>query len=159
MVSWRVFEKCRVDIIWFLSLFSFHILILQGTSMPLTEPNLWIFHIRVFDLSHVTRIPRIEVVPDRRIGNMISFKIRFFIIFPPFDILRFPVQYSAVQGCCAAARFISRWNWITIPRNFVMVSQSLTGFFSPGSFSRSYRIKLGCRVSFHFPNRTAASAP
>ena len=33
--------------------------------MPLTEPDVWISHIRLFDLPHVTRISGVEVVPDR----------------------------------------------------------------------------------------------
>ena len=39
--------------------------------MPLTEPDLWISHIRLFDSSHVTRIPGIEVVPDRRLRKRV----------------------------------------------------------------------------------------
>ena len=39
--------------------------------MPLTEPDLWISHIRLFDSSHVTRISGIEVVPNRRLRKRV----------------------------------------------------------------------------------------
>jgi hypothetical protein len=34
--------------------------------MPLTEPDLWISHIRLFDSSHATRTSRIGTVPLHR---------------------------------------------------------------------------------------------
>ena len=44
--------------------------------MPLTEPDLWISRIRLFDSSHVTQIPRIEVVPNPNPGCFKSTSIQ-----------------------------------------------------------------------------------
>jgi len=43
--------------------------------MPLTEPDLWISHIRLFNLSRGTRILSIEVVPDRRLGKRVMIEV------------------------------------------------------------------------------------
>jgi len=43
--------------------------------MPLTEPDLWISHIRLFNLSRGTRISCIEVVPDQRLGKRVMIEV------------------------------------------------------------------------------------
>ena len=65
--------------------------------MPLTEPDLWISHIRLFDLSHVTRIPGIEVVPDRRLGKRVMSEIGVELCPAHASLLAPPVQPFAHQ--------------------------------------------------------------
>ena len=46
-----------------------------GTSTPLTEPDLWISHIRLFRLTHRTLWPYVKVVHYLRFRERIAFQI------------------------------------------------------------------------------------